>query len=182
VCCVATARISDGCCGVKCGSGTARRVTRNVPNTAYVICSEKVLSDTRDLTASEIGRLLARVFERQTIFIRTERRDPTGHADALLPFLHDGLLVMNDLSMVDAEIHAHNLSVLEKLQCELVLLPYIPRGRKVRGSYPAEGYLNFAQTKHAIVVPTVGTTRDEAVTIIRRADTYQRPIRTVSSG
>jgi hypothetical protein len=115
-----------------------------VMNTKYVLCSEKVFRDNQEPIVGEIERLMATVFERRPIFVRTEKEDPTSHADGLLAFLHEEVLLVNDLSRLAPEIHAHNLSVLKNIKCEVVLLPYNPKGRKVRGWHPITGnYVNF---------------------------------------
>jgi hypothetical protein len=79
-------------------------------------------------------------------------------------------------------LHTHNVSVLEKLQCELVSLPYYPKGRMMRGWYPAEGCVNFAQTKNVTVVPTYGTDDLEFSKLISLHDVLVRPLQRSSCG
>jgi agmatine deiminase len=106
------------------------------------------------------------------IVIPKEPYDVVGHADGVVRFLDDGLVVVNDYSGVAPRYGQRLRSILRRAGLERVELPYRP-GQSGGGDIPsAVGcYANFLSVRGLIVVPVYGREEDDGACQIIKANT-----------
>lgn len=154
-------------------------------NNEYVITSEKVFIDNRTYSRSEIEKRLRRIFNgRKVIFLQTDSHDKTGHVDGLIQFLHNDLLLINNYSEIDKDLHKNNMKEIDKI-AEVVTIPhYVTDKKSSDGWYDLEGnYINFISTSKSIVLSTFGhkDLEDEVKSIIQEYDIFNRNIHFINS-
>lgn len=96
------------------------------------------------------------------IVIPVEPYDVVGHADGVVRFLTDGLVVINDYSAVAPWYGRRLRSILRRAKLEWVELPYRPEDA-VHDGIPSAvgGYANFLMVRGLIVVPAFGLLEDD---------------------
>lgn len=146
----------------------------------HVLISSKVFRDNPSFSASELEYELASIFEdRKLVFIDAEPDDPTGHADGQMQFLADGILVINDLSVVQPRLWKSNLRQLSALDLLLVTLPYQPLDKTVAGWPVMNGnYINFTATSRDIAISSYGDidTENDIRSLLGTSDPLRRQI------
>ena len=91
-----------------------------------------------------------------------EPGDIFGHADGVLRFVHDGLVVINDYRHVDRHFGKQLRCVLRRHRLDRVELPYFIEQRTVHGIPSALGnYVNFLRLQQLLIVPAYGVPTDE---------------------
>jgi agmatine deiminase len=99
----------------------------------------------------------------ETVVIPTEPGDVIGHADGVVRFLDDRLVVVNDYSDVDRRYGRRLISILRQAGLEIVELPYVPDDESSDDEIPSAigCYVNFLMVRGLIVVPTYGFEEDD---------------------
>jgi agmatine deiminase len=110
-----------------------------------------------------LGRLRELLEVDEVIVIPKEPYDEVGHADGVVRFLDDRLVVINDYSQVASWYRRRLTSVLRRAGLDWVELPYRPEDEIVNGIPSAVGcYTNFLMVRGLAVVPAFGLTEDQA--------------------
>jgi agmatine deiminase len=84
-----------------------------------------------------------------------------GHADGVVRFLGDRLVVVNDYSTVAPRYGKRLTSILRRTGLEWVVLPYQPRDDGGEIPSAAGCYANFLMVRGLIVVPSFGRHEDD---------------------
>jgi agmatine/peptidylarginine deiminase len=153
-------------------------------NDKFVLTSEKVLKDNRNLAKSEISYRLRNIFNgREILYLQTEKKDRTGHVDGIAAFLANDVVLLNDWSEEQPKLDDFNRKILGD-NFEVVPFPHFDTESKYIGWYNIAGnYINFINTTKSLVFSTFG---DEAMEkrikrLITKHDPLQRPIHFINS-
>ncbi len=155
-----------------------------IMNSRYLLATRTILDDNPFHTEGELRASLENITGRKLVLLQHELEDPTGHADGLVRFLHENVLLVNDLEAIAPELWQTNSSVLASLDCAIVRLPYSPSNAIINGWPVTTGnFIGFAATRTAIALPAGGHQDDlaGATDVIRMHDPLQRPIHFVSA-
>lgn len=99
----------------------------------------------------------------QLIVIPREPFDPIGHADAMVRFVDEQTVLVNDYSQVDPAFGERLNQVLRRHGLIVEHLPYYHEKKTLAGIPSAVGnYTNFLRTEKVLVVPVYGTEYDDA--------------------
>jgi agmatine deiminase len=128
------------------------------------ILTEKVFRDNPSSTRSEIERAIVSMGFDQVIFVPVEPADGVGHADGMVRFLRENLLLVNDyhgpFRAYGRDLLGHLKSARKSLQ--ILLFPWDFTSEKRDGIWSAMGcYINFLQTSRGIVLPAFGARLDD---------------------
>lgn len=129
-----------------------------VQNHTHVIITEKVFKDNKRWNKNEIVRALASIFDgKKVVIIKDDEYDITGHADGYCTFINKTMLLVNDYSKVDKELHDHNIRILDKENIAFDVLPMYVTEKKFGKWYSLEGnYINMLVTNTDILLSTYG--------------------------
>jgi agmatine deiminase len=133
------------------------------------IVTERLLRENPGLARGDLlGTLREALRVEDLIVIPKEPYDVVGHADGVVRFLDDGLVVINDYSEVAPWYGRRLRSILRRAGLEWVELPYRPEDAIHDGIPSAFGcYANFLMVRGLIVVPAFGLPEDDiAVRIV----------------
>lgn len=98
----------------------------------------------------------------QLIVVPREPFDPIGHADAMVRFVDDQTVVVNDYSQIDPAFGERLNHVLRRHGLTVEHLPYYHEKKTVAGIPSAVGnFTNFLRTEKVLVVPVYGSEHDE---------------------
>ncbi len=99
----------------------------------------------------------------ELIVIPKEPYDPIGHADAVVRFISDDAVLVNDYSKVDPAYGHRLVQLLIRHKLEIETIPYVHERRSTAGIPSAVGcYVNFIRTKHVVVAPIFGAKTDQS--------------------
>ena len=153
-------------------------------NDKFVITSEKVWKDNRNLSKNEISYRLRNIFNgREILYLQTEKKDYTGHADGMVAFLTNDILLLNDWEEQNPKLHAHNLKVLGD-NFNIIPFPHFDTALKHHGWYNIAGnYINFINTSKSLIFSTFGNEAMEKKIkrLITKHDPLKRPIHFINS-
>lgn len=97
----------------------------------------------------------------QVIVIPREPFDPIGHSDAMVRFIDEQTVLVNDYSQVDPAFGDRLNDVLRRHELTIEHLPYYHEKKTVAGIPSAVGnYTNFLRTEKVLVIPGYGTEHD----------------------
>jgi agmatine/peptidylarginine deiminase len=139
--------------------------------TDKVIVCDKVFGENPRWRPSRLLRRLRGLFGvERVIVIPTEPGDVFGHADGVVRFIDDNLVVVNDYGKVDANYRRRLIRRLSKEGFQLVEAPYEPSSGHFKGIPSAIGnYVNFLQVGPVIILPIYGGEADDkAREVLRR--------------
>lgn len=109
---------------------------------------------------AKLGKLL---HVEQLIVIPKEPFDPISHSDAMVRFVDEQTVLVNDYSRVDPAFGVRLAGVLRRHGLTIELLPYDHEKKTVAGIPSAVGnYTNFLRTEKVLVAPVYGTADDAA--------------------
>jgi agmatine deiminase len=95
------------------------------------------------------------------IVIPREPFDPFGHADAMVHFIDEDTILVNDYSQVDPVFGERLVCVLRRHRLTLELIPYYHEKKTTGGIPSAVGnFTNFLRTEKVLIVPAYGTEHD----------------------
>lgn len=90
-----------------------------------------------------------------------EPYDPIGHADALVRFINEDAVLVNDYAEIDPAFGNRLVNVLLGHELAIELIPYFYEQRPSDGIPSAVGcYANFLFTEKVVIVPVFGTEHD----------------------
>ncbi|MEZ6142062.1 MAG: agmatine deiminase family protein [Zavarzinella sp.] len=100
----------------------------------------------------------------QLIIIPKEPYDPVGHADAIVRFISEDTVLLNNYAEIDPLYGNRVANILHRHGLKTELLPYFIEQQSVNGIPSALGlYANFLRTSKVIIVPAFGTESDQIV-------------------
>lgn len=133
-----------------------------VAGTDRVVVTDKVY---RENPGRERGRLraeLAGVLGAELVVIPKEPGDVIGHADGVVRFVEDRLVVVNDYRGVDSRYGERLEAALRRHGLAVERIPYFCRDEGHDGIPSAAGcYANFLRVGPLVVVPAYGVPQDE---------------------
>lgn len=98
----------------------------------------------------------------QLIVVPREPFDPIGHADAMVRFVDEQTVLVNDYSQIDPAFGERLDQVLRDHGLTIKYLPYYHENKIQAGIPSAVGnYTNFLRTEKVLVAPVYGTEHDE---------------------
>jgi agmatine deiminase len=127
------------------------------------VVTDKVFRENPDLGRHDlIKRFHEALRVEDLIVIPKEPYDVVGHADGVVRFLDDGLVVINDYSEVAPWYGRRLMSILRRAGLEWVELPYRPE-QPSGGDIPSAigCYVNFLMVRGLVVMPAYGREEDE---------------------
>jgi agmatine deiminase len=122
-----------------------------------------VFSENPELSPSAVRNQLETLLESECLFVSVEPRDKVGHADGLVRFVSENMVIINDYSDVDPLFGRRLRTSLEKRGLDVEVLPYVPEEAMGADGLPsAVGlYLNFLRVGNLVLVPVYGLPEDE---------------------
>lgn len=96
------------------------------------------------------------------IVVPREPFDPIGHSDAMVRFIDEQTVLVNDYSQVDPAFGERLYQVLRRHRLKIEQIPYYHEKKTVAGIPSAVGnFANFLRTEKVLVVPIYGSEHDE---------------------
>ena len=137
------------------------------------IVTDKVFRENPGVGRADLlGRLREDLRVEDLIVIPTEPCDVVGHADGVVRFLGDRLVVLNDYSTAAPRYGGRLRSIFERAGLECVVLPYSPEEAGCGGIPSAVGcYANFVMVRGLVVVPSFGRREDDLACRVIEANT-----------
>jgi agmatine deiminase len=125
------------------------------------IVTDKVYRENPGVDRTDLrDRLREALQVEDLIVIPKEPYDVVGHADGVVRFLDDRLVVINDYSVVAPNYGERLVSILKRAGLEWVEVPYRPDDASHDGIPSAVGcYANFLMVRGLVILPSYG--RDE---------------------
>lgn len=135
-----------------------------------VILCDKVFSENKGIEEKELIRQLSEIFEvDKVIFVPWDKEgDAIGHADALVRFLDEDRVFINDFSGEDPEYATSFRLSLHNAGLECIEVPYYPYDNDDYDD--ATGlYLNYLQMGETVFLPIFGIQQDdEAIKVFKK--------------
>ena len=137
-----------------------------VYNNSFVVMTTAVFKENNNVAPKEVRRELEMLFyPKKLIFIPTEEGDMFGHADGMLRFIDNNLVVINDYyNLGYTQTFINQLyGTLRKEGIHFLYSPYEPEDRITSYGVPsAKGnYINFLETTEAIYLPQFNMATDK---------------------
>lgn len=126
------------------------------------IVTDKIYRENTGWDRAKLREELRRVLQvEELIIIPKEPYDPIGHADAMVRFLDEGTVLVNDYAEVDPPFGDRLARVLQRHGLAIELIPYFHEKRTTAGIPSAVGcYANFLRTEKVVIVPAFGSRLD----------------------
>ncbi len=147
-----------------------------VHNGKVAILTEKVICDNPQFTRPEIEKAIASLRFEQVIFIPVEPEDEVGHADGIVRFLAEDVLLVNDYR--HPRFRAYQKLLQGRLSefnhpSRIVPFPWLCSDERIDGVWSAVGvYLNFIHVTQGILLPAFGGPEDkEAAALLKSVST-----------
>jgi agmatine deiminase len=134
-----------------------------VASRTNAIVTDKVYKENPGLSRAELrDRLRTVLTVDQLIVIPKEPLDPIGHSDAMVRFIDEQSVLVNDYTKVDPSFGKRLFMVLRRHKLAVELMPYWPEKRSRQGIPSAVGcYTNFLMTEKVLVAPVYGKKHDD---------------------
>ena len=128
-----------------------------------VILTDKIYRENRKWDRGQLRDELRRVLQvEQIIVIPREPYDPIGHADAMVRFINEDIVLMNDYAEVDPAFGNRLVEVHHSHGLAIERIPYFHERRSTGGIPSAVGcYANYLRTGQIVIVPVFGTNQDQ---------------------
>ena len=98
----------------------------------------------------------------RVIVIHREPYDPIGHSDAMVRFIDEQSVLVNDYSQVDPAFGVRLLASLQRHSLSVQMLPYVPEARVHDGIPSAVGnFANYLRTANVLIAPVYGVPEDD---------------------
>ncbi len=129
------------------------------------ILTNKIARENPKLVPSQIqSRLTELLNVERLIVIPKEPYDDIGHADGMVRFLTDDIVVLNDYRKMSPTFAKRLEATLTKAGLQLMRLPYRPELKKRAGIASAVGnYANFLRVGNLVIIPKFGRNQDQEV-------------------
>jgi agmatine deiminase len=156
-----------------------------VHNGRIAILTEKVLRDNSHATKHAIEQAIVSVGFEKVVFIPSEPNDNVGHADGIVRFLSDDILLVNDY-VGDEHFGTYRHSLLKtlaaaRLPSTIVPFPWMPSQERFDGVWSAVGvYINFVTTANGVIFPTFRHALDDRAEALLRSLAHV-PVKAVES-
>lgn len=140
------------------------------------IMTEKVFKENKKRDKKSVINMLKKALKVDELyFIPVQSFDYTGHADGMVRFYNENILLVNDYSR-ESDSWRKKLDVaLKQTGLEIMPFPYVLYDDKVDGDYTAKGcYINFAQIGNLIIFPQFKVNEDDAA-LKRIKELYPSP-------
>jgi len=126
-----------------------------------ILC-DKVFRENPQYTEPMLIRALVEVLEvSKIIFLPTQKNDFTGHADGMVRFINDDLVLINRYAAADRELYRAVMIALNNAGLKTYELPYDPYLNSSNDD--ATGiYLNYLEMEGLIILPVFNVRADEA--------------------
>jgi len=143
----------------------------NIIRTAEkVIMTDKVFNENPAFKEGDLINALQQLFQiEELIFIPTQPKDFTGHADGMLRFYDSNTVLVNDYSNEDQAFGLRLHLALHNAHINYIEIPYNPYNNR-KDAYANGIYINYLQMEQAIIVPTFGIREDDGV--IKKFEEY----------
>ena len=126
------------------------------------IVTEKIYRENPDWPRPKLRDKLQQLLQvDQIIVIPKEPYEPFGHADAMVRFIDEDRVLVNDYAPIDLGFGERLNTVLRRHELSIETVPYAPEERVNGGIPSAVGcYINFLHTQHVVIVPVFGIDQD----------------------
>lgn len=127
------------------------------------IVTEKIYRENSGWLRSDLRARLQKLLHiNQLIVIPREPFDPIGHSDAMVRFIDEQTVLVNDYSKVDPAFGERLSQVLRRHGLKIEPIPYYHEKKTVAGIPSAVGnFTNYLRTEKVLVVPVYGSVHDE---------------------
>ena len=127
------------------------------------IVTDKIYRENPSWERSNLREELRRVLQvEELIVIPKEPYDPIGHADAMVRFINEDTVLVNDYADVDPAFGNRLVEVLQSHELEIEPIPYFHERRSTGGIPSAVGcFANFLRTENVLIVPAFGSEVDQ---------------------
>jgi agmatine deiminase len=134
-----------------------------VASRSKVVVTDKIYRENPSWDRSKLRDELRRVLKvEEVIVIPKEPYDPIGHADAMVRFINDDTVLVNDYAEVDPAFGTRLVNVLCRHGLAIELLTYFHEQRTTDGIPSAFGcYTNFLRTEKVVIVPAYAAEHDQ---------------------
>jgi agmatine deiminase len=135
-----------------------------VASRTKVILTDKVYKENRQLRPSQLRQRLEEVLRAEVIIIPKEPYDPVGHADAVVRFVAEDRVLINDYSRIDPLYGRKLKRLLEPHGLEIETLPLFHSPTRIHNDLPsAVGlYLNYMRVGDRVILPAFDRAEDDA--------------------
>jgi agmatine deiminase len=135
-----------------------------VGSTSRAILTEKIYKENAGWIRSNLRNRLQKLLHvDELIVVPKEPFDPIGHADAMVRFIDDQTVLVNDYSEIEPDFGERLGNVLRRHKLAIEYIPYFHEKKTRAGIPSAVGcFINFLGTEKVLVVPTFGTEHDQA--------------------
>jgi len=142
-----------------------------VASRAKAIVTDKIYKENPRLSRDELRDKLQKLLRvDQLIVIPKEPLDPIGHSDAMVRFIDEQTVLVNDYTKVDSPFGERLISVLRRNKLAIEPMPYWPERRSQAGIPSAVGcYTNFLTTEKVLVASVYGKKHDDVA--LRKLET-----------
>jgi agmatine deiminase len=159
-------------CGRSCrGSELIADGGNIVRRGGIAILTERILAENATLSRKKVECKLRDELEvDRLIAIPVEPGDIFGHADGIVQFVDDELVLVNDYDDIDRAYGRRVVSALRRHHVDPIPIPYAPTYAMKAGIPSAVGvYVNLLETQRAIFVPRYSRSSDDrAAAVIER--------------
>jgi agmatine deiminase len=133
-----------------------------IRTTDRVIMSTRVFKENPGIPKKQLIKQLQDTLEvDRLIFIPSDPKDFTGHADGMVRFLDDNTVLINDYSREKSAFQRNFRIALHNAGLKCIEIPYNPYSNK--NNNQANGiYINYLQMEGVIIVPVFNIKEDEA--------------------
>ncbi len=127
------------------------------------ILTDKIYKENPDWNRAGLRDKLQAVLQvDQLIVIPKEPLDPIGHSDAVVRFIDEQSVVVNDYSKFDPDYGERLYKVLRRHKLAIKIIPYHPDAQSRGGIPSAVGcFTNFLRTEKVLVAPIFGMEHDD---------------------
>lgn len=127
------------------------------------IVTDKIYRENPGWERSKLREELRRVLQvEELIVIPKEPYDPIGHTDAMVRFINEDTVLVNDYAEIDPAFGNRLVEVLLSHELAIELLPYFHEQRSDDGIPSAVGcFANFLRTENVLIVPAFGSEVDQ---------------------
>jgi agmatine deiminase len=135
-----------------------------VASRGRVLLTDKIFKANAGIERPRLHALLEEIFEAQCIIVPKERYDVVGHADAVVRFVSESHVLINDYEGIDPAYGARLRDVLEKNDLVVDTLPmFLEKRNWWSADLPsAVGiYLNYLRLGDVVVVPAYDRPEDQ---------------------
>lgn len=133
-----------------------------VKSKSSVILCDKVFYENPQYSRKALTHKLKDLFEVESLlFVPQQPGDITGHADAMVRFVDENTVLINNYSAEKSEFHrAFNIAI-DNAGLDYIELPYnLERNKTTDGAIGC--YVNYLQMENLLVVPTYNMKEDDS--------------------